>query len=209
MDKFRIKRLYKEVNGVKYMSQFVDAMKKVGTSYKACCPFHNEKTPSFTIYPKGYLTKNGIQDYDSFYCFGCGAGGDLIKFQQLLYKKENNIDIDKQSAIKQLEQIFGFENDDEGKYDFMRDEIIALKYRNVRLLTFAEINLLVSTYCRNYLSFIKENYNDKYEYECKLIDRYFKYIDWHLENDTEKDANLLCDIIKEKLCARQKRIKNI
>lgn len=38
------------------------------------CPFHAEKTASLKIYPS------------SFYCFGCGAGGDVIRFVQLLYK---------------------------------------------------------------------------------------------------------------------------
>ena len=39
---------------------------------KCCCPFHTEKTPSFQIYPKS----------QSFYCFGCGVGGDTIAFVQ-------------------------------------------------------------------------------------------------------------------------------
>ncbi|MET0363813.1 MAG: CHC2 zinc finger domain-containing protein, partial [Sphingobium sp.] len=43
---------------------------KAGREYKACCPFHNEKTPSFTI-----------NDEKGFYhCFGCGAHGDAIRF---------------------------------------------------------------------------------------------------------------------------------
>ena len=41
-----------------------------GREYQACCPFHNEKTPSFVVYPES----------QSFYCFGCGAGGDIITF---------------------------------------------------------------------------------------------------------------------------------
>lgn len=45
-------------------------LKRAGTNLKGLCPFHNEKTPSFTVYP-------GTQ---SFYCFGCGAGGDVISF---------------------------------------------------------------------------------------------------------------------------------
>ncbi|MHC4870303.1 MAG: DNA primase [Planctomycetota bacterium] len=45
-------------------------LKKTGTRYKALCPFHNEKTPSFTVNP----------DLQLFKCFGCGAGGDTIKF---------------------------------------------------------------------------------------------------------------------------------
>ncbi|MBE6397426.1 MAG: DNA primase [Lentisphaerae bacterium] len=45
-------------------------VKRVGGSYKACCPFHHEKTPSFHIQPaKGF-----------YHCFGCGESGDVIKF---------------------------------------------------------------------------------------------------------------------------------
>ncbi|MBR3821916.1 MAG: DNA primase [Kiritimatiellae bacterium] len=45
-------------------------VKWAGGSYKACCPFHHEKTPSFHIQPaKGY-----------YHCFGCGESGDVIKF---------------------------------------------------------------------------------------------------------------------------------
>lgn len=47
---------------------------KYGSKYKALCPFHDEKTASFYIYP----------DSNSFYCFGCHAGGDVIKFIQLI-----------------------------------------------------------------------------------------------------------------------------
>ncbi len=48
-------------------------LKKAGTSYKGNCPFHNEKTPSFTVNPdKGF-----------FHCFGCNRGGDVFKFLEL------------------------------------------------------------------------------------------------------------------------------
>ena len=45
-------------------------LKRAGSNFGGLCPFHNEKTPSFTVFP---ATK-------SFYCFGCGAGGDVITF---------------------------------------------------------------------------------------------------------------------------------
>lgn len=53
-------------------------LKRAGRTYKGLCPFHSEKTPSFIVYP----------DNQSFYCFGCGAGGDAITF----VKKINNLD---------------------------------------------------------------------------------------------------------------------
>ncbi len=45
-------------------------LKRRGKNLVGLCPFHNEKTPSFTVYP----------DSQSYYCFGCGAGGEVINF---------------------------------------------------------------------------------------------------------------------------------
>jgi DNA primase len=45
-------------------------LKKTGRNYSACCPFHNEKTPSFTVAP----------DKQFYYCFGCGATGNAVGF---------------------------------------------------------------------------------------------------------------------------------
>jgi DNA primase len=45
-------------------------LKKYGSRYKAPCPLHSEKSPSFTVYP----------DSQSFHCFGCNEGGDVIDF---------------------------------------------------------------------------------------------------------------------------------
>ncbi len=45
-------------------------LKKSGRNYTACCPFHEEKTPSFSV----------SQEKQFYYCFGCGAGGNAIGF---------------------------------------------------------------------------------------------------------------------------------
>lgn len=49
-------------------------LKRRGRNLTGLCPFHNEKTPSFTVYPE-----NG-----SFYCFGCGVGGDIFTFTSMI-----------------------------------------------------------------------------------------------------------------------------
>lgn len=46
------------------------SLKRAGSNMKGLCPFHSEKTPSFTVYPAD----------NSFYCFGCGVGGDVVTF---------------------------------------------------------------------------------------------------------------------------------
>ena len=54
---------------VSIFSSYVD-LKSLGKNKKCSCPFHSEKTPSMVVY----------EDTQSFYCFGCGVGGDVITF---------------------------------------------------------------------------------------------------------------------------------
>lgn len=66
------------------------SLKKAGNRYRALCPFHSEKTPSF------YAGENGM-----FHCFGCGLGGDVIKFVMLMEK------MDFKECIQLLSQRYG------------------------------------------------------------------------------------------------------
>ncbi|MDF2636699.1 MAG: dnaG [Pelosinus sp.] len=64
-----IDRLRSESDIVSVVSDYV-SLKKKGKNYWGCCPFHNEKTPSFSVNPeKGF-----------FYCFGCQSGGNVFNF---------------------------------------------------------------------------------------------------------------------------------
>jgi len=67
--KSSIENLKNNLDVVDIISQFVQ-VKKAGANFKACCPFHGEKTPSFVISPSKQI----------YHCFGCGVGGDSIKF---------------------------------------------------------------------------------------------------------------------------------
>ncbi len=87
------------IEEIKYRNDIEDvissyvSLKRAGSNLVGCCPFHNEKTPSFTVFSS---TKN-------FYCFGCGAGGDVITF---IMKAEN---LDYPSALELLAQRAGIE----------------------------------------------------------------------------------------------------
>lgn len=71
-------------------------LKKQGKNYHACCPFHNEKTPSFTV--------NGEKQF--YYCFGCGAHGNAIDFLMNYDKLEFVESVEELAAMSNLEVPF-------------------------------------------------------------------------------------------------------
>ena len=98
------------INEIKYrndietaVSQYVN-LKRRGKNLVGLCPFHSEKSPSFTVYPE-----NG-----SFYCFGCGVGGDVFTFTGLI---EN---LDYMESIKLLAERSGISLPQDGYDDSMQ-----------------------------------------------------------------------------------------
>lgn len=102
------------------------SLKKRGSTSLGLCPFHNEKTPSFTVY----------NDTQSFFCFGCGAGGDAVTF----IKKIENLDyID---AVKLLAQRAGLQMPEDSSYD----DSLSKKRRRI-----LEINRETARFYFNYM----------------------------------------------------------
>lgn len=87
------------------VSQYV-SLKRAGSSYTGLCPFHNEKTPSFSVSPQ-----KGI-----FHCFGCGEGGNSIGF----YMKIENISF--YEAVKRLAEKVNVELPRADSYDYHRSD---------------------------------------------------------------------------------------
>jgi DNA primase len=77
---------------VELISSYIP-LKKTGRNFKALCPFHNEKTPSFIVSPQKQI----------FHCFGCGEGGGVVQFL-MLYEKVNFVE-----AIETLARRLGLE----------------------------------------------------------------------------------------------------
>lgn len=78
-------------NDIEHVISSYITLKRAGSNFNGSCPFHSERTPSFTVFPST----------QSFYCFGCGAGGDAITF---VMRMEN---LDYMSAVRALAERSG------------------------------------------------------------------------------------------------------
>ena len=87
-----IREVSERANCVSVVSRFVE-LKKAGTLFKGLCPFHDERTPSFTVSPLR----------NTYHCFGCGVHGDAIRFLMEIGGRAFP------EAVKELAEEFGVE----------------------------------------------------------------------------------------------------
>ncbi|MBP7783832.1 MAG: DNA primase [Aliarcobacter sp.] len=99
-----IENLKNHLDVVDVVSQFIE-LKKTGANFKACCPFHGETTPSFVVSPAKQI----------YHCFGCGVGGDSIKFV-MEYEK-----LSYPETIEKLASMYNFNLDYENTTEKKQD----------------------------------------------------------------------------------------
>jgi len=156
-----VEQIKDRLNIVDVVSSYMK-VEKAGINFKAKCPFHNEKTPSFFISPAR----------QSFYCFGCGEKGDIFsfvqKFESLDFKEALQVLADK-AGVK-LKKFSKEEKTDEKDAMFkimeeaarvyekqLEEDKIALKYLEKRGLTSDSI-------LKWRLGFAKEEWRSLYDY---------------------------------------------
>ncbi len=118
-----IENLKTQIDIIEVVSGYID-LKRVGSNYVACCPFHNEKTPSFVVSPTKSI----------YHCYGCGASGNGITFI-MEYEKVGFIE-----AVEKLADMLNFTLEYDSKTPRQKDETldkIATFYHN-RLLNSKE-----------------------------------------------------------------------
>lgn len=199
MDKYRFEYVKQQINGYEYILKYVN-LKRTGSVYKGLCPFHGEKTASFTVYPKGYIGEKGkVQQHASFYCFGCGAAGDVINFKRL----KENLDTNEEACIE-LEKEYGLDVDNvDVKLEYVKQQVILMKNSPGNFLKLDEVNLSCSSQCRNYINIVKEYYPNELNNEIDYIESYYEQLDNELMERSEMTAmeliNTTTDMIGERL----------
>jgi DNA primase len=127
IDRDTIDRIYAAADIVEVINDYV-TLKRKGVNYQACCPFHNEKTPSFVVSPSKGLYK----------CFGCGKGGNAVSF---VMEHEN---ITYREALKIVAKKYGIEVKE-------REETEEDKIRNNNRESMFMLNSWASDYFANTL----------------------------------------------------------
>lgn len=122
-----LESLREKINLVEVVGSHIE-LKKVGSKNKALCPFHNEKTPSFTV-------NSGDSHY---HCFGCGAHGDGVAFLM------NFLGISFREAVEYLSTKYGVKLEYTGEHDKTDDHKRDLYRINQQVMEFFHFHLLHS-----------------------------------------------------------------
>ncbi|MDE7129408.1 MAG: DNA primase, partial [Alistipes sp.] len=127
IDRETIDRIYAAANIVDIVGDYV-TLKRQGVNYQACCPFHQEKTPSFVVSPARGIYK----------CFGCGKGGNAVNF---VMEYEN---VSSPAALKMVAKRYGI---DVREKEMTEEEV----RRNANRESMFALNTWASDYFAKYL----------------------------------------------------------
>lgn len=156
-----IENLKNHLDVVDIISQFIE-IKKSGANFKACCPFHGENTPSFVISPAKQI----------YHCFGCGVGGDAIKFVMEYEKLSYPETIEKLASMYNV--TLDYENTIEKKQDtkiledvnkfyqklFINNELVKnyIKDRGISDFSIEKFEIGYASVSADTINFLKSNH---------------------------------------------------
>lgn len=164
-------------------------LKNAGSNFNGLCPFHNEKTPSFTVFRAS----------KSFYCFGCGAGGDVITF---IMKAENLTYVQALEFLAKRAGITIIQNAEEESSSIRRERLLAMNKDAAKFFHRALNDEKTGAAAREYLY-------KKRALPTAIVKRFgigfapnsFDALSKHLRSlgytDDEMTANFLCGISKK------------
>lgn len=166
-----IRRLVDDADIVGIINQYVP-LTRSGNRYKARCPFHTEKTPSFIVTP----------DMNRYHCFGCGANGDVLDFLMEINK------LDFSSAVEMLADLEGVNVQYEENGNYTRSSENSISYNQKQEL-YNCIKDTANYFYKNNLQYLLYNYKvpvfdySLWNFHCFLYNCRFLHIEHlHLPN---------------------------
>ena len=175
------------VDGLAYITAKVDC-KQTGDVWKGLCPFHHERTPSFTVYPADARQSHG---WASFYCYGCQKGGDVIQFAMLYHGLSSRA-----AAVKHLEREHNLEyNDDAALNELklaLREDIEGPAHETVDV---ASVNFTCALAVRRLLETVHKQRPQTMDQAFIEVDRLTKFIDHQLHECTPAALAQLPDLV--------------
>ena len=203
--KNRYKYVISQINDLQYILS-KGHFKKVGQIYMGKCifPNHHDKTASLAIYPPETIVDGKQQGYTSFYCYGCGEGGDLINF----YKLINSLD-SKQEACKALEKEIGINIQDEDiQTQILKDSLKEINNENYQTMNLNMINMICSRMCKNYLNWVKKEYKNNLKEEFNAITAYYKQFDEEILEMTVNESIIMINKTSDFINKRRNELIN-
>lgn len=193
----------KNMNELEYILTRCKA-KKVGKLFVSKCPFphHNEKTGSFTVYPKDHLKHGVPQGKVTFYCFGCGCGGDIIKF----YQYYNSLNSKREACIELEKELEIDINNKDIQQELLKDGLIDLMSSEQQTLDFNSVNMICAKICREYLNFVKSNYKKYLKNEFNAIQNYFNEYDEEIMEMTGGETYIMIDKTNDMINMRKNNL---
>ena len=171
---------------------------------KCIFPNHHDKTASLAIYPPETIVDGKQQGYTSFYCYGCGEGGDLINF----YKLINNLE-SKQEACKALEKEIGINIQDEDiQTQILKDSLKEINNENYQTMNLNMINMICSRMCKNYLNWVKKEYKSNLKEEFNIITTYYKQFDEEILEMTVNESIIMINKTSDFINKRRNELIN-
>ena len=186
------------VDDLAIMTSYIK-LRPINDIYRSRCPFHNEKTPSFTVYPKGFINnKKEQQHHLTYYCFGCGTSGNIVTF---VNKIEHHHSLEETCQFFQNK--YGVIYGEDERLIELKQQLQRLSQSQPNIMSINELNIRCSSWCRQYLFEVIEDYPYLFNQEFEYLQELYKWLD---KEFNQKSAVELQDIyaqVMEKIRQRK------
>ena len=196
--KEQIDYIANHIDGLDIVKAYID-LKPVGDLYRSKCPFHHERTPSFTVYPKGHVNSSRQQqNFLSYYCFGCGATGNVVNFIHNIEGHDTY-----EETFKFFEDNYNITFGEDEQLLELIEQVNTLENTSTHVMSINEINMHCSSYCRRYMFEVMSDYPHLFNQEFDYLQGLYKWMDDCFDNKSAVELQEIFDEVAKKINNRR------